>query len=53
MRLVAGFLFSFISFRFSNEFLGSEATMWGAVIIGASTDRLAGIFEGLQEKARK
>jgi hypothetical protein len=53
MRLVAGFLFSFISFRFSNEFLGTEATMWGAVIIGASTDRLAGIFEGLQEKARK
>ena len=53
MRLVAGFLFSFISFRFSNEFLGSEATMWGALLIGASTDRLAGLFEGLQDKARK
>lgn len=53
MRLVAGFLLSFLAFRFSIEFLGKEVTMWGAVLIGASTDRLAGLFEGIEEQARK
>lgn len=58
MRLVAGFLLSFIAFRFSTEFIGVEVVsidiiMWSAVLIGASTDRLAGLFEAIQEKARK
>lgn len=53
MRLLAGFLLSFLAFRFSTEFIGAEVTMWAAVLIGASTDRLAGLFQALQEQARK
>lgn len=53
LRLIASFLLSFIAFRFSTEFIGSEITMWAAVLIGATTDRLAGLFQALQDQARK
>jgi hypothetical protein len=53
MRLFNGFLLAFLAFRFGSEFIGSEATVWSAVLIGASTDRLAGLFESLQANARK
>lgn len=53
MRLISGFLLSFLAFRFATEFIGTEVTLWSAVIIGASTDRLAGIFDNLQNNARK
>ena len=53
MRLFAGFLLAFLAFRFGTEFIGSEATVLTAVFIGASTDRLAGLFENIQNKARK
>jgi len=52
MRLLTGFLLAFTAFRFSTEFIGTDVTMWAAVGIGASTDRLAGLFETLQQKAR-
>ena len=53
LRLLNGFLLAFIAFRFSTEFIGTEITMWMAVIIGASSDRLAGLFDNLQQNARK
>lgn len=58
MRLVAGFMFSFIAFRFAPEFIGAkiesiDKILLSGLIAGASTDRLAGLFEAIQEKARK
>lgn len=53
MRLFNGFLLAFLAFRFGSEFVGSEVTVYSAIIIGASTDRLAGLFENLQNNARK
>lgn len=53
LRLVSGFLLAFLVFRFSTEFIGAETTLWSAVLIGASTDRLAGLFDNLQNNARK
>lgn len=53
MRLFAGFLLAFLAFRFGTTFVGEETTVWSAVLIGASTDRLAGLFENLQNNARK
>lgn len=53
LRLLTGFCLSFIAFRFSTELLGQDMTMWAAVLIGASTDRIAGLFENIQQKARE
>lgn len=53
MRLFAGFLLAFLAFRFGTEFVGSTVTVFSAIFIGASTDRLAGLFENLQNNARK
>lgn len=52
MRLLTGFCLAFIAFRFSTELIGADMTMWAAVLIGASTDRIAGLFEKVQENAR-
>jgi hypothetical protein len=53
MRLVNGFLLAFLAFRFGSEFVGAEVTVFSALFIGATTDRLAGLFENLQNNARK
>lgn len=53
MRLFAGFLLAYLAFRFGTEFVGEETTVFSAVFIGASTDRLVGLFEALQNNARK
>jgi len=53
MRLFAGFLLSFVAFRFGTAFVGEEVTVFSALLIGATTDRLAGLFEALQNNARK
>ena len=52
-RFFTGVLLVFLAFRFTNEFLGKELTVWLAVFIGAGTDQIAGIFEKMQKLARK
>jgi len=51
-----GYLFSKSVILASSAIIFSCSSLIAFIIvaiIGASTDRLAGIFEGLQEKARK
>lgn len=52
-QFVSGVLLTFLAFRFSNEWLGKDLTMMLAVVIGASANELAGLFEKFQLKARE
>ena len=52
-QLLTGILLTFLAFRFTNEFLGKQLTMWLAVLVGAFCNELAGIFAKFQFKARK
>ncbi|RQO79120.1 hypothetical protein DBR40_05215 [Pedobacter sp. KBW01] len=53
LRIVVGILLAFLAFRFGTEFVGSEVTVLSAVFIGGTTDRLAGLFQNIQDNARK
>lgn len=52
-RLFTGLLITFVAFRFTNEFLGAEFTMWSAFLIGLLNDRVAGLIGKLELMARK
>lgn len=54
MRLITGFLLAFITFRFTAPSSDIDALLLSAMGmgIGASTDRLAGLLEKIQNKAR-
>lgn len=52
-RLFTGFLITFVAFRFTNEFLGVDFTMWAAFLIGLLNDRVAGLIGKLELMARK
>lgn len=53
LQLITGLLLTFLCFRFTDELLGKELTMWLAVLIGFSFNEIAGLFEKLQVKARE
>lgn len=52
-RLSLGFLITFVAFRFTNELLGVQLTMWLAFIAGFLNDKIAGIIGKIELKARK
>lgn len=52
-QFLLGCLIAFLAIRFSNDFLGKDLTMWLAVVIGATTNELAGLFEKIEIKARE
>ncbi|GGG97236.1 hypothetical protein [Pedobacter zeae] len=53
LQLITGICLTFLAFRFCNELLGKELTMWLAVLIGALNNEVAGLFEKIQNKARE
>lgn len=52
LQLITGVLMTFLCFRFTNEILGKDLTMYLAVVIGFGFNEIAGLFEKLQVKAR-
>ncbi|MGB4776638.1 MAG: hypothetical protein WBP45_15780, partial [Daejeonella sp.] len=53
MRLFTGFLITFLAFRFTNELIGLQLTMWLAFLIGLLNDQIAGIIRNIELSARK
>lgn len=54
-RILLAFLLIIVTLRFSNELIGANLTMWGALLIGLGWDRLAAYLKekGLFEKNDK
>lgn len=52
MRLITGFLLALITLRFTAPNVDIDVLLLSAIGIGASTDRLAGLFEKIQNKVR-
>jgi hypothetical protein len=52
-RLLTGFLFTFIAFRFAPEILQQDFSMFLAFLVGLLNDRVAGIISKLELSARK
>lgn len=52
-RLFTGLLIAFVAFRFTNELLNMQYTMWLAFLIGFLNDKVAGLISKIQIKARK
>jgi hypothetical protein len=54
-RILLALLLILITLRFSNELIGANLTMWGALLIGLGWDRLAAYLKdkGMFEKKDK
>ena len=51
-RLLTGFLFTFIAFRFAPEILQQDFSMFLAFLVGLLNDRVAGLISKLELNAR-
>jgi hypothetical protein len=52
LRFLCSILLILPVIRFSSQFIGSEATTWGAFFYGLSLDQLIALFARLQDTAR-
>lgn len=52
-RMLRNLFFIVIAVRFSQEFLGAKATMYGAFLIGLGSDKISELFMTKKEQQKK